>query len=536
MATQTPANSQSLTLIAAQHMQAGRLHEAEAIYRDLLTEHPAHHEALFKMGMLLNLQGNFDGAIDYFRKVLALTPDMVEAHLNLGNVCYQKKDYAEALTCLQQALQLRPRSVESHNNLGNVLKELGKFDEALANYKKALTLKPGSAIIFNNIGETYRGMDRIDEAVAHFRKALAVKPDFAHAQWNLSMIFLRAGDFAAGLSLYEKRFDAELLRELGAANVGVIAEKISVKPRWKGGDLQGKTLVVWTEQGFGDSIMMMRYLPLLKQMGAGSVIVYCHPKLTKMMLTAASLVVDHNTPLSLDSFDAQCPIMSLPLAFGTTLESIPQTIPYLNAPAAESAKWAAQLGKFNGLKVGLAWAGGKDFPHDAMRSIALQRFAPMLALPGVQYVSLQKDEAAQQLNNKNWRVLDWMGDCDDFMDTAALISGLDIVITVDTAIAHLAGAMGKPVWLLNRTAGDWRWMSDREDSPWYPGMRIFRQKVARDWDSVIEAVTDELGKQIPAGQPGPLDLSEQEWQKIVAATNQATATGKKKGIFSRLFG
>jgi len=535
MAKHTPNNPGSPALIAAQHMQAGRLQEAEAIYRQLLAEHPAHHEAMFNMGILLNHQRNFDDAIGYLRKVLELTPDMVEAHVNLGNVYHQKKDFPAALACFRQALSLRPRSFESHNNVGNVLKEQGDFAGALNSYQKALALKPGSAIVFNNIGETYRSMGRTEEATTHFRKALAVKPDFAQAQWNLSLVFLLAGDFANGLPLYEKRLVPEVLRQSGATGADTLAGRFSSKPRWKGESLQGKTLVVWTEQGYGDNLMMMRYLPLLKEKGAASVIIYCHQKLMKIMLTQIKLVVDQTTPLALDNFDVQCPMMSLPYVFGTTLESIPRTIPYLGAPAASSAKWRSQLEKFNGMKVGLAWAGGKDLQKDALRSIALRQFAPLVALDGVQYVSLQKDEAAQQLKQQDWRILDWMEACDDFLDTAALIDNLDLVITVDTAIAHLAGALGKPVWMLNRLDTDWRWMKDREDSPWYPSMRIFRQTTPHDWSKVIEAVTGELGK-LASSKYGATKMSASEWEKAVASANQALAVGKKKGIFGKLFG
>jgi Flp pilus assembly protein TadD len=517
-------------------MQAGRLAEAEEIYRQLLETHPEHHEALFKMGVLQAHQGHVHDAIDYFRKVLTLTPDMVEAQNNLGNVYFQKKDYAQALVCYEQVLSSRPRNVESLNNLGNVYKMQGQFDLALASYKKALTQKPGSASIFNNIGTTYRGMGRLDDALAYFRKALAVKPEFAHVQWNMSALMLESGDYATGLPLYDKRFDPEVLLELGAPGLGEMNRKFSSKPRWKGENLQGKTLAIWSEQGLGDSVMMLRYLPLLKKKGVASVIVYCPASLKKIMLTGATLVVDHGATLPLDSFDLHCPMMSLPYAFGTTLETIPNATPYLSVPAALSDKWAAQLAKFKGLKVGLAWAGNKDFPKDAQRSIALDQFASLAAIPGVQLVSLQKGESAEQLKSTGWRVLDWMDVCDDLLDTAALVANLDLVITVDTAIAHVAGALGKPVWLLNRANGDWRWMLEREDSPWYPSMRIFRQQALYQWDEVLASVAAELGKLAPAGQPGALGLSATEWEKAVAAANQGLAIGKKKGLFAKLFG
>lgn len=515
-------------------MKAGRLSEAEAIYRQLLEEQPEHHEALFNMAVILSHQKKYDEALACCRKVIALTPNMAVAHNNLGNIYLEKKDFANALATFRHGLTLCKGSVELHNNLANVLKELGEFDEALENYQKALKLQPRNAVVLSNMGEIYRSLNRLDEALAHYRKAIAIDPDFGQAQWNLSMTQFTLGDYAAGFPWYEKRFDPDRKEEF--ASLWPLAMKFVGKPRWKGEDLQGKTLAIWTEQGLGDSLMMMRYLPLLSQKGAGAVIVYCGPELVKLMLTRTGLVVDNRTEMRLDSFDVHCPIMSLPYAFGTTLETIPRNTPYLEAPAALAEKWGRQLAQFDGLKIGLAWAGNKEMKKDHLRSIALERLAPLMALRGVQFVSLQKGEAARQLKQTDWQVLDWMEACHDLMETAALIDRLDLVISVDSAIAHLAGALGKPVWLLNRFESEWRWMMERADSPWYPSMRIFRQPARHDWDSVIEAVTSELEKLIPLQSREAAGMSKQHWEKQAAKTNQALHIGKRKGFFSGLFG
>jgi tetratricopeptide (TPR) repeat protein len=512
-------------------MKAGRMAEAEAIYRQLLIDEPQHQEALFNMGMILCQQKKYDEAITCCRKVIEQAPDMVMAHNNLGNIYFEQRDLPNALASYRHALELGGRNVELYNNLGNVQRELGEFEEALLNYNKALKLQPRSAAVICNIGEIYRSQNRFDDAIAQYRKALAIDPKFAQAQWNLSMTLFTLGEYAAGFPWYESRFSPDRKDEF--ASLSLLAQQFANKPRWKGEDLQDKTLLIWTEQGLGDSLMMMRYLPLLKAKGAAAVVVYCGCELVKLMLTKTSLVVDNKTPMQSDLFDVHCPIMSLPYAFGTTLETIPSNIPYLDAPAALTEKWSKQLSKFGGLKVGLAWAGNKDMKKDHLRSIALERLAPLMSLQGVQFVSLQKGEASQQLKEGGWRVLDWMDASGDLMDTAALIENLDLIISVDSAIAHLAGALGKPVWLLNRFESEWRWMMEREDSPWYPSMRIFRQPARHDWDGVIDVVRGELAKLIPAQAAV---MSEQDWKKQVEKANQAFGIGEKAGLFSKLFG
>jgi tetratricopeptide (TPR) repeat protein len=533
--TNTP-NSTALAAsakTASQHLKAGRIAEAEAMYRQLLAAEPEHHEALFNMATILCQQKKYDEAIACCRKVIDKTPDMVMAHNNLGNIYFEQKDLVNALASYRHALELGGRNVELYNNVGNVLKEQGEFDEALANYNKALKLQPRSAAVISNIGEIYRSLNRFDDAIAQYRKALAIESKFAQAQWNLSMSLFTLGDYKAGFPWYEKRFDADRKDEFAA--LAAMAQQFSAKPRWQGENLQDKTLLIWAEQGLGDSVMMMRYLSLLREKGAGAVVVYCERELVKLMLTKTSLVIDNQTPVRAELFDVHCPMMSLPYAFGTTLETIPQRVPYLQVPAAMTEKWSKQLSKFNGLKVGLAWAGNQDMKKDHLRSIALERLAPLMALPGVQFVSLQKGEASRQLKDTNWRVLDWMDACEDLMDTAALIESLDVVISVDSVVAHLAGALGKPVWLLNRFESEWRWMMERVDSPWYPRMRIFRQAARHDWDGVIEAVKVELGKLLPAGTGGAAAMQEPDWRKQAAKADQALNIGEKTGFFGKLF-
>jgi len=299
------------------------------------------------------------------------------------------------------------------------------------------------------------------------------------------------------LPLNERRFDFESKEQLAQLGIWPNIERFAGKPRWDGGNLQGKTLLLWTEQGMGDNVMMMRYIAHLKQKGAGSVIVYCHPALINTMQTVADLVVGTNVDMPLDAFDLHCSMMSLPHLFGTTLQTIPNDVPYLTVPPAIAEKWESLLKESRRLKVGIVWAGHQTMGKDHLRSIDPKLFAPLMALDGIQYVNLQKFGSTQQLTSDASQVLDKMAEAEDFLDTAALIGNLDLVISVDTLVAHLAGALGKPVWLLNRFESEWRWMSGREDSPWYPSMRIFTQPALHDWESVLARVAVELAKLVP---------------------------------------
>ncbi|MBV8634553.1 MAG: hypothetical protein JO002_08700, partial [Burkholderiaceae bacterium] len=238
-----------------------------------------------------------------------------------------------------------------------------------------------------------------------------------------------------------------------------------------------------------------RYLPLLKARGAAAVIVYSHRVLVKILLTMTSMVVDADHGVSVDAFDCHCSMLSLPYLFKTTVDTIPAEVPYLRLPPKAGERWAKALASRPGLKVGLTWAGSRHTARDRLRSVPLQEFAPLMAVPGVQFVVLQKDdESREQMRALDWPMIDWMDECDDLLDTAALVDQLDLVISVDTVIVHMAGALGKPVWLLNRYESEWRWLTEGETSPWYPSMRIFRQAAMHDWHSVIAGVAKELCK------------------------------------------
>jgi tetratricopeptide (TPR) repeat protein len=355
------------------------------------------------------------------------------------------------------------------------------------------TAANATAECHKNRGNELFREQRIEEALACYWQALAIDPDYGDAQWNVAIASLFLGDYATGFQYFEKRFRAGDKAHLAHLQ-GVVA-MMSGKRFWKGEQLRGENLLVWTEQGLGDSLMFLRYLGKIKQKGDCRLLVACEPQLVRLMesLPCIDEVVSKDAPLSPTRFDLHCSLLSLPHLFGTTMAMLPIAVSYLSVPPAMKRSWDERIAELDGFKVGLVWAGGEEMANDALRSLALEAFAPLTKIAGIRLVSLQKGEPARQLAALGWPIVDWMDDCVDLLDTAALVDGIDLVISADTAVAHLAGALGKPVWLLNRFESEWRWMLGREDSPWYPSMRIFRQPVLHDWESVIGEVAVNLG-------------------------------------------
>ncbi|MBS4095596.1 MAG: glycosyltransferase family protein [Sulfuricella sp.] len=524
-------NSPTVTLdqaiqIAVRQHQAGHVTEAESIYQQVLQVAPNHPDAWHLLGVLAHQAGrhteaveligkaiglnpdmpafhnnialahlelgNLDEAIAHWRKTIRLKPDHAGAYNSLGNALTRCDALNEAIESYQKALALKPDYAEVHNNLGIVLKKQGRLHEALECYRQALTCKPAFGDALNNQGVALQALGRVDEAIACFRTLLAQRPEPDQARYNLSLCLLLAGDYAAGLEDYESRFSGgrpdEATRSMLTRLAGI--------PAWENQELQGKTLLLWAEQGLGDTIMMLRYLPLLVEKQPGKILVACDSALTGLVETLPEVdeAVTPENLLSVADCDYHCPMMSLPQRFGTRLATIPNRIPYLTIPPALRDNWYTRLSDLNGLKVGLVWAGNRAFAVDAARSLDLQAFASLLNIPGISYISLQKGESAAQLPNSSTTIHDWMTDCQDFLDTAALLENLDLIVSVDTAVAHLAGALGKPVWLLNRFESEWRWLQEREDSPWYPTLRIFRQPAPGDWTSVIMRLGEELAR------------------------------------------
>ncbi len=478
--------------------------------------------------------GRLDKAADQIGRVARTDPNHDHVWLQLARALHSKGEEEAAFAAYRRLQKASPRCALAFHEHGAHLVVAGRVEEAIPLLLTGNSLNPENAVVFNNLGIAYRYLGKLDAARASFQRAMDLQPDYDDARFSMGLTLLYEGEFEAGFALYEARLkkDSEgMPKRIGG--VPILTTLVD-KPRWDGGALAGKHLLLWAEQGIGDNLMMLRYLPLLRARGA-KVTVLCVPALAQVMGTAADhVLVDPDDPLRYD-FDFYCPSMSLPFHFGTRIESIPNQVPYLHIAPASQKAWKDCLSGLPGLKVGLVWAGGKTFKRDQQRSMVLSQLKPLMDIEGVHWISLQKGQAAEDLADVDWRVLDWAYHCDDLMDTAALVEQLDLVISVDTSVAHLAGALGKPVWMMSRFEGEWRWMHQRADSPWYPTMRIFHQPAVGDWTSVLGQVGQALR---PLAAQSGLDrpLSVQEWAACVRMCATGPAREAKRGFLSRWFG
>lgn len=477
--------SESLA-IAFQHHQAGRLPEAEEIYRQVLQQQPNQVDALQLLGVIVHQSGQLEEAIAYYRQALARNPALSQVHSNLGIALRQKGLLEEAILHYQQAVTLQPNSAEFHYNLGIALSDQGELEEATQSYHRATALKPNYAAAHNNLGYVLHQLGQQQEAIACYNKAVELKPDFAEAHRNRAEALLLVGDFSRGFVEYEWRWQLYEPQQLPAFQT----------PLWDGSHLAGKTILLYAEQGLGDTIQFIRYAPLVQEHG-GRVIAVCLPSLVRLLKTVPGIhqvvALDKDVDEKVPEFDVKAPLMSLPRILRTTLETIPAQIPYLAPPASHNLKLDAPTG--TRLKVGIVWAGNPDNRHNIRRTFGLKPFIPLLKTPGVAFYSLQVGSRSQDLAElpTDIQVQDLSGQLTDFADTAGVVTQLDLIITIDTSVAHLAGALGKPTWVLLPFVPDWRWMLRREDSPWYPTMRLFRQESLGDWSGVMARVALALG-------------------------------------------
>ncbi len=481
--------------LAAALRKLGRPAEAEANCREALRLRPGCPQAHNNLGMTLNVLGRPAEAEASFREALRLRPDFAGAHNGLGRTLLNLDRPAEAEARFREARRLRPDFPDACNNLAAALLALGRPAQAEASAREALRLRPDFPQAHNNLGAAQYVLGRPAQAEASCREALRHRPDFPDAHSNLAMPLLLTGRFEEGWKEYEWRWKTKSMSE------GV---RDFPAPLWNGEAIGDRVILLHAEQGLGDALQFCRYAPLIAS--NATTILEVHAPLVRLLsrLPGIAQVVARGD--TLPSFDLHCPLLSLPRAFGTTIDSIPAAIPYLTADPVQAEAWAERLSGLRGLRIGLVWAGSRhlDRPDstapDRRRSIGLNTMAPFGKVSGVSFISLQKGEPAAQSANPPRGLLlhDFTADLRDFADTAALIDGLDLVISVDTAVAHLAGALGKPVWLLNRFDTDWRWMLRRDDSPWYPTVRLFRQPSPGDWNSVICSVGDAL-KRLAAG-------------------------------------
>jgi Flp pilus assembly protein TadD len=477
---------------AVEHHQSGRLAEAQALYRKVLTYDPNHADALHLLGVLAAQSRRFDEAVALIGRACALSPDVYDYRRHLGGALSEKKDFHAAVDAYRQALRLNPRCYVSHDCLGAALRETGRLDEAIAAHRRSIAINPGNVVAYCNLGLTFGKKGMFREAMASYRQAIAIAPDTCDAHWNLSQLLLLQGDYQQGWREYEWRWRRKDFPTLWPA---------FSQPPWNGEDLTGKTLLVHAEQGYGDAIQFVRYVPLLAARGA-RVVLLCQPPLERLLRSVdgvSQVVPGIGSAADLPPLDFHCPMMSLPFLFGTSLESVPASVPYLRPDPSLLEHWRAKVQAaagppaVNAAKVGLVWAGNPDHINDAHRSVTLEQLAP-LARTGATFFSLQKGRAASQVAAPPaaMKLVDLTDGLADFSDTAALVASLDLVITVDTAVAHVAGALGIPAWVLIAAEHDWRWMQRRADTPWYPSLRLFRQSALGQWPEVIERVAQAL--------------------------------------------
>jgi tetratricopeptide (TPR) repeat protein len=500
--------------------QSGQLQEAESICKSILESQADHAYALYILG-LLNLDvGNYIEASELIIKALEANSNEPAFYNSCGEVFWRLGDNKSAINYLKKAVEINPDYPEAHCNLGNSYSDLGLIDDAILSYEKALQIKPDYAIAYSNLGSIFFEQERYDEAIKYFedaisynsafaeahknlgsafletgqydnaiksfKDALLYKPDFVEAHVSLAVVYLMLGKYKEGWKEYEWRFDTKITGP----------QREFTQPKWDGSSLNNKTIFLHAEQGLGDTIQFIRYVPMVAKLG-GNVIVECAPGIIHLFNEYKDIAEFVGKGEPLPYFDVHCPLLSLPGIFNTTYETIPSEVNYIHANENLVASWKEKLSNTTKMKVGICWQGDKIYYRDKFRSIALKQFENLLSVSEIEFISLQKGEGQEQIDECGFsnHITDYTAEMDNqekFADTLAIMQNLDLVIGVDTSIIHLAGAMGKPVWVLLATFPSWPWLLDHESTPWYPSMRFFRQNVNGDWASVINNVTEAL--------------------------------------------
>lgn len=469
-------------------LQLGNHSEAEAAYRRCLELQPGNVESMVNLGYVLGEQTRFEDAITSYKRTRQIAPGVPEVHHNLANMLRELKRYEEALACYDEALRLRPDYVKAYVNKGVALAASGSVTESIACLRRAIELQPDFAEAYNTLGHALSAMGHIEAAIAEFDRAIHLKPDYPDPYWNRSLLWLLMGDFERGWPAVEWRWQCKHTPPL----------PVLPFPRWDGSSLEGKKILLHAEQGLGDTLHFVRYAPLIKAQGC-RVIVQCQSILIPLLSRCAGIdeLIAWGQPSP--PCDYWLPMMSLPGALKTTLTSVPADIPYVHAEPALIERWSQELAAITGLKVGIAWQGSTRHPWDRYRSVPLKLFEKLGRIPGVQLISLQKGAGVEQL--QDWprdipliRLSDQSDQGGAFTDTAAIIKNLDLVVVIDTAIAHLAAALGIPTWIVLHLTPDWRWLLDRDDTPWYPTVRLFRQQAIDAWEPVFSQIALKLSE------------------------------------------
>lgn len=482
-----PHNPVALNSMGSVLLGMNRLPEAELAFRLAVTMCPDYAEAHANLGTTLMTLKRLPEAEAAFRQAIAVKPDYVEAFYNLGNVLYALKRLPDAEAAYSQALAYRPGMAEAHHNLACVLEALERLPEAVDHFQKALATRPNYAEAHYNLGNVLKRLDQMPQAEAAFRQALALRPNYPDAKFYLGTLLLGMGRYGEGWALYESRYEHP-----GFAHHN---SRVLLRcPQWQGEDLTGKSLLVWQEDGLGDMIQFGRYLTRLKARGVAAVTFAGAPALHRLISAVESVdvVTDLETALAQSSqFDSWTSLLSAPLHFQTTVAAIPSPMRVALEPAVVE-RWRTRLNTLpDGRKIGLVWKGNPQHHNDANRSLpSLGTLASLWTLPDVSFVSLQKGQGEDEARCApvDQPLLDLGSEVTDFADSAAIISQLDLVVCVDTSIAHLAASLGKPCWILLPSTGvDWRWMRERDDSPWYPGVvRLFRRAEGESWVATVE--------------------------------------------------
>jgi tetratricopeptide (TPR) repeat protein len=463
-----------------------RLQEACSFFHRALQFNPNFAEAWYNLGNTLKRLDKLEEAISHFRQALRCKPNFAKACNNLGSALTQQDKLEEGIGWYREALRLRPDYAAAHYNLANALADQDKLDEAVHSYRQSLQLQPNYAKAYTNLGNLYQQRGQLEEALTCYDQALRQDPDHAETHFNRALLWLLMGDWTKGWSEYDWRF-----------RIKDFPPHSFTQPRWDGGPLAGRTLLVLAEQGLGDTIHFLRFVLLARQCG-GRVILQCQPQLLPLLaecLGEQELIVQGKP---LPAFDVYAPLVSMPGILGHLPTTIPAAVPYLHASPERVEHWKKELEPIQGFRIGIAWQGTPKFRGDRLRSIPLPQFAGLAKVPGIQLISLQKGPGTDQLQALAGKipVIDLGSGLDEasgaFVDTAAVMMNLDLVVSSDTAVPHLAGALGVPVWLALALVPDWRWLLEREDTPWYPTMRLFRQTRYGRWDDVFARIADEL--------------------------------------------
>jgi tetratricopeptide (TPR) repeat protein len=516
-----PNNSDALHLMGVVRYQRCDFVQAETFFRRAVQINPEYHQAFNNLGLLLTRTGRVREAIDCFERALQLNPHDAGTLNNLGLARAARGDIHAAISTYREAICLKPDYADAYNNLGNALRALGQTDNALRSYEYAVHLKPDYAEAYNNLanilaekaeveqaallyhaalkhnnryvaalnnlGKISREQHFLEASHEYYRRSIEIDPDESESHWGLANLLLLEGKFEEGWNEYEWRWSL----------AGCPDRLETGRPLWDGSDLAGKTILLYTEQGMGDAIQFLRYAPMVAERN-GIVIVQCQRELASLAASVRGVtaVVPRGDPVL--PFDVQCPIMSLPRIFGTTLDSIPSIVPYLHPRAAVVKRWQRRMVPYrDSLRVGLVWSGSPTHANDRQRSLHLSAFEPLSDLSDVRLFSLQKGDAGKQaaLPIAGMSLVNWTDDLVDFEETAGFIRTMDLVITVDTAVAHLAGAIGKATWLLLPFAPDWRWLLNEKVSRWYPTMRLYRQATPGSWGPVVSEVMRDLANE-----------------------------------------